>query len=122
MLKGATFISNISMGLPLNEKAPDLLFYYAMFAYIGGFVKNLGLVTTNPDYGLKVVDYLIEEHDYKNAIFLKGIMLKYGLKHDVAPKLQEAQMLLKEAADKGVGGAVIELRQFNLHLQNANYV
>jgi len=101
--------------LHLPSTKTELLFFLAFFAYYGGIVKNVGLVRSDPLFAVQVIDHLIHEHQYEPAMFLKGLMYKYGLWPEAAPKLAEARTLLTEAASNGVGGAVIELRQFDVH-------
>ncbi len=96
-------------------------FYLAVVAYLGGILKNFGRVFSDEKFALKIVDYLIQERSSIDAIFLKGLMFKYGLKHDETPNLSTAQTLLKEAADKGSGGAIIELRELDIHFKTSNY-
>ena len=93
----------------------ELLFYICWFSYLGGAIKDFGYLQANPYYSVDALDFLINDRNYLPAIFLKGLILKYGLRPDHNPDLEESKRLLSNSAEKGIGGAIIELRQFDLH-------
>jgi hypothetical protein len=55
------------------------------------------------------------------AVFFKGFVLTYGVKLYHAPRIDEARSLLQAAASAGIGGATIELDQFELHVRRNQY-
>jgi hypothetical protein len=99
----------------------DLLLYLSFFMYMGGAVRKIGIVRDDPDRAIQTIDYLIGERDFEHAIFLKGFILKYGLRPSTAPRLDEARTLLETAVARGVGGALLELRLFDLHIRKNKY-
>ncbi len=107
--------------LNLVETKSEILFYMCFFAYYGGIAKDVGTIKSDPTYAIEVLDNLIQNRDFAPAIFFKGLIYKYGLYPDLPPKLTEAKSLLDTAAAKGIGGAVIELRQFDIHERTSRY-
>lgn len=107
--------------LSFGEISNEALFFLSLFSYIGGYVKNVGFVNSEPLVALKAVEYLADQRNYDPAIFFKGVILKYGEYPDLPPKLSESKRLLEFAASKGVGGAVVELRNFGLHERDGRY-
>ena len=101
--------------------ANEYLFYVSFFAYLGGVVRNVGMVYPDPEYSIELLDYLILERKYFPAFFLKGFMYKYGIRREDIPNLREAKELLVMADNKGIGGATIELRQFDVHERSNKY-
>lgn len=101
--------------------ANEFLFYLSFFAYRGGTVRNIGLVYPNPEYAVELLDYLISKRKYYPAIFLKGFVYKYGVRPEDVPNLRQAKELLVMADNKGIGGATIELRQFDVHERSNKY-
>ena len=95
--------------------ANEYLFYLSFFAYRGGMARNIGIVYPNPEYAVELLDYLVLERKYSPALFLKGFVYKYGVRPEDIPNLREAKQLLVTADNMGVGGATIELRQFDVH-------
>ena len=53
-----------------------LAFFYGK----GGRQKNVGPVDSDPELMLRILDFLIDQKDFGPAIFLKGMVRKYGLK------------------------------------------
>ncbi len=90
----------------------------SIFSYIGGAVKGLGPVIYQPEYSDFMLDFLIKTHDHATAKFFKGFMHKYGIRTEFPANLTIAKPLLEEAAGKGVGGALIELREFDMHVRH----
>lgn len=101
--------------------ADEYLFYASFFAYLGGIARGIGMVYPSPEYAIELVDYLILERKYSPAIFLKGFLYKYGARFAAIPNLKEARELLVTADNKGIGGATIELRQFDIHERSNKY-
>ena len=101
--------------------ANEYLFYASFFAYLGGVAKNIGMIYPDPEYAIVLLDYLIIERNYSPAIFLKGLIYKYGVRREDVPNLREAKELLMAADNKGIGGATIELRQFDIHERSNKY-
>lgn len=112
------FMPNTLSPTKIEDKgrvATEYLFYTSFFAYLGGAIKNIGMVYPDPEYAVSLLDYLILKRDYPPAIFLKGFIYKYGVRREEIPNLSGARELLTLADERGVGGAAIELRQFDVH-------
>ena len=105
----------------MEATSSELLLFLCFFAYLGGRLKTFGDVRPDPEFAVKILNYLIDERGHVPATFFKGFIYKYGVQPYQAPKLREAKALLEKAAIAGEGGAIIELRQFNLHLSRNQY-
>lgn len=101
--------------------ANEYIFYVSFFAYLGGVVRKIGMVYPDPEYAIELLDYLILERKYSPAFFLKGFMYKYGVRREDIPNLRETKELLVTADNNGIGGATIELRQFDVHERSNKY-
>lgn len=112
------YTKSIINDLDLSSKSNECLLLIAWFSYIGGIIKDIGQVDRDEDAAYKIVKYLNDERKYLPSIFLRGFMYKYGLKFDTKQNLRDARLLLTKAAESGVGGAVIELRQFDIFEKN----
>jgi len=108
---------SIRNDIDFSKKSDQCLFFLAWFAYVGGVVKDVGYVGRDEERAYEIVKYLTDKRKYFPALFLRGFMYKYGIKYDEKPKLQDARLFLTRAAENGIGGAIIELRQFDLHEQ-----
>ena len=98
--------------LSVDTVEPDLLVFLCFFLYQGGRIQGVGEVSPNPELMQRILDLLIAEKSYAPAMFLKGFVLKYGLKLQDKPELDEAQNLLTAAQKNGVGAAALELERF----------
>jgi len=96
-----------------KQLSPEVLLYLCFFLYIGGTVKNVGQVNQDAGLMLQILDHLITEKNYMPALFLKGLVMKYGVKVYKPPQISEAQELLDTAAKNGVGAATIELQRLH---------
>lgn len=103
--------------LDLMSVQPDMLLYLCFFLYLGGQIKNIGNVESNPQFMLKILDHLIDERKYSAAYFFKGMVMKYGSRLTNISKPSEARTLLEFAQKKGVGAASIELAQLDKYAQ-----
>ena len=118
------FMPNTLSPTKIEDKsgvANEYLFYASFFAYLGGVARNIGMIYPDPEYAIVLLDYLILERNYSPAIFLKGFIYKYGVRREDVPNLSEAKELLIAADNKGIGGATIELRQFDIHERSNKY-
>jgi len=109
---------SVRKDIDLSGKSDQCLFFLAWFAYVGGVVKDVGHVGRDEEYAYAIVKFLTEERKYFPALFLRGLFYKYGIKYDEKPRLRDARLFLTRAAENGVGGAIIELRQLDLHEKN----
>jgi len=103
--------------LNLKSVESDELLYLCFFLYLGGQVKNLGNVESDPQLMLKILDHLIDERKYPDAYFFKGLVMKYGSAVSKISKPSEARALFELAQKQGVGAASIELAQLGKYAQ-----
>lgn len=96
-------------GLDPADYNASFLIYACFFLWQGGQAKDVGVVESNPTLMLKILDYLIDEKNYGPALFLKGMIRKYGLNVYSQSFPSEARELLEKAQQSGVGAAAIEL-------------
>jgi hypothetical protein len=98
---------------------PDLLMYTCFFLWQGGQAKDIGNIESNPKLMLNILDFLIDEKSYAPAIFMKGMVKKYGLKVYSECFPTEARELLEKAHKAGVGSAAVELERLSVFFQLA---
>jgi len=103
--------------LNLQSVQPDVLLYICFFIYLGGQVKNVGSVRSDPNLMMKILDYLITEREYPAASFFKGLVMKYGIEVYKESNPRKARTLLEFAQRNGVGAASIELHQLDKYTQ-----
>lgn len=118
------FMPNTLSPTKIEDKAGvanEYLFYASFFAYLGGVARNIGMIYPDPEYAIALLDYLILERNCSPAFFLKGFIYKYGVRREDVPNLGEAKELLISAEKRGIGGATIELRQFDIHERSNRY-
>ena len=96
-----------------------LLIYTCFFLWQGGQAKDVGNIESNPKLMLKILDFLIDEKNYAPAIFMKGMVRKYGLKVYSECFPTEARDLLEKAQKAGVGSAAVELERISSFSQLA---
>lgn len=106
-------MANTTHRLPNDFKPeqfpPELLIYACFFLWHGGHAKNVGAIDYNPDLMIKILDYLIDKNNYGPAIFMKGLVRKYGLNADSECFPSDARKFLEMAKQAGVGSAAVEL-------------
>lgn len=107
----------VPYNLEFRSAQPDVLLYLCFFLYQGGQVKDVGTVTSDPQFMLKILNHLINEREYPAGSFFKGLVMKYGPNVYEASKSSEARVLLEFAHQKGVGAAAIELQQLGKYAQ-----
>jgi hypothetical protein len=95
----------------LGSCAPDVLVYLCFQLYLGGNVKDIGRVQSDPELMLRILQHLVVERDHPPAKFFMGCVMKYGPRADLPGDAVQAGKLLREARREGVGAAEIELRQ-----------
>jgi len=94
------------------EALPGLV----LVAYTGGITKtSAGEFFSNPRWVSEAIDYLINEKKAPIGLFLKGLVLKYGIELYLPPNIEAADRFLKAALTHGVGSARIELQNIALH-------
>lgn len=103
----------VNSTIKLAQFDDELIFYLAFIAFMGGHAQEIGSVESNPEFALKALDFLIEDREFNLAIFLKGVILKYGLKPYWPPELDKARELLERAAKRGIGSAALEMQHFD---------
>ena len=104
-------------GLDPAKFDPSFLIYACFFLWQGGQAKDIGAVDSNPKLMLRILDYLIDEKNYGPALFLKGMVRKYGLSVYSQSFPSEAKQLLETAQQLGVGSAAIELSHIAKYAQ-----
>lgn len=87
---------------------PALLIYACFFLWHGGQAKNIGPIDSDPKLMLRILDRLIEV-GYGPAMFMKGMVLKYGQRLYSQCFPHEARVMLERAQAVGVGSAAVEL-------------
>lgn len=105
--------------LDFSKFPSDLLIYACFLLWYGGNVKRLGLLNSNPETMVKIIDFLISERNYGPAIFMKGMVYKYGLRVYSECYPNEARKYLTDAKNEGVGSAAIELENLTKFTQLA---
>lgn len=94
------------------EALPGLI----LAAYTGGISRtSAGQFLSNPRWVSEAIDYLIDEKRAPVGLFLKGLVLKYGIALTLPPNIRAAERFLKGAISHGVGSAEIELQNIALH-------
>lgn len=73
------------------------------------YAPDFGEVMTDRKATKKLLEYLITDRDYAPAIFLKGMMAKYGDEVYTEIRWREAYDCLTEARKRGVGSVDIEM-------------
>ena len=101
---------SIAPDLDITKYPPEILIYACLFLWHGGQAKNLGSVDSNPKLMMRILDFLVDERKYGPALFLKGMVYKYGVKVYSTCFPSEAKQLLEQAKVAGVGSAAIELQ------------
>ena len=99
----------VGYDLEPSRYSPSLLIYACFFLWHGGQAKNIGIIDSDPKVMMKIIDYLVDEKKSGPAMFMKGMVRKYGLKVYSECFPAEAKQLLEQAKDAGVGSAAIEL-------------
>lgn len=100
---------SVAYDLDPSMYSPEQLIYACCFLWHGGQAKDVGIIDSNPELMIKIVDFLISEKKYGPAIFMKGMIRKYGLKVYSECFPEEARQLFEQAREAGVGSAAIEL-------------
>ena len=103
--------------LDFSEFPSDLLLYACFLLWHGGNIKRLGLINSNPETMAKILDFLISKRNYGPAIFMRGMVYKYGLRVYSECFPNEARKYLENAKDSGVGSATIELENLKQFIQ-----
>ena len=111
---------SIPHNLDPSGYSSDLLIYACFFLWQGGQAKNVGPVDSDPELMMRILDSLIDQKDFGPAIFLKGMVRKYGLKVYSQCYPSEAKQLLERAQQAGVGSAAIELANIAKYSQLAD--
>lgn len=94
------------------EALPGLI----LLAYTGGRTKtSAGEFLSNPRWVPEAIDYLINEKKAPIGLFLKGLVLKYGIELYLPPNIEAAEQFLTAALSHGIGSSRIELQHIGLH-------
>lgn len=94
------------------EALPGLI----LIAYIGGGSKKFTReIVPDPLWISEAVDYLIKYRKEPIGLFLKGLILKYGICLHLPPNISAAERYLKSSLEHGIGSAEIELAHIRLH-------
>ncbi|MCX7251300.1 MAG: hypothetical protein NTX37_07345 [Burkholderiales bacterium] len=100
-----------------SKYSPALLLYACFFLWHGGQAKDIGIINSNSKIMMKVIEFLVKEKEYGPALFMKGMVRKYGLKVYSECFPAEAKQLLEKAKEAGVGSAAIELENLSKYSQ-----
>jgi hypothetical protein len=100
-----------------SNYASDLLIYASFFLWHGGEAKTYGSIDANPKLMMEILDFLIEDRSYGPAIFMKGLVRKYGLNVQSQCFPTEATQLLMRAQEAGIGSAAIELQYISKYAE-----
>jgi hypothetical protein len=106
-------INHFSTDFNLSKYTPEQLIYTCFFLWYGGHVKWIGEIRSDPKLMMKIIDHLITEKSYGPAIFMKGMVKKYGLYVYSECFPEEARQLFVQAQKAGVGSATIELEHLS---------
>lgn len=109
----------VAYDLDPSRYSPALLIYACFFLWYGGQAKDIGIVDSNTKVMIKIIDFLVDEKKYGPAIFMKGMIRKYGLKVYSECSPADAKQLLEQAKESGVGSAAIELEHLSKYGQLA---
>ncbi|GMU45949.1 MAG: hypothetical protein AMXMBFR26_07310 [Porticoccaceae bacterium] len=110
----------VTSNLPLDSFSSELILFLCLVSYNGAVLSQYGRISSNKWFLNRGVEYLIAERDYAPAIFLKGLVFKYGLDVFYKPRLPEARELLARASAAGIGGALFELNRLDQHERLTN--
>jgi len=98
-------------GIPMSI-LPGLI----LLSFSGGSTATTaGHVLANPRFVIDATDYLIDEKKHPIGLFLKGLVLKYGIQLSLPPNIDAAGRFLTAAKANGIGSAAIELEYLYLH-------
>lgn len=93
-----------------------VLYGLILAAYTGEKTQTMGgFNLSNPRFVISGVDFLINNRKDPVGLFLKGLILKYGIRISSAPNLNAAVSYLKLSNLLGVGSATIELENLHNH-------
>ncbi|MEQ1838002.1 MAG: hypothetical protein ABL858_06665 [Candidatus Nitrotoga sp.] len=85
-------------------------------AYTGGETRTTaGENLANPSFVIRGLDFIINTQKNPIGLFLKGLVLKYGISLAFAPNIYAAEKYLQAAHSLGVGSATIELEYLFIH-------
>lgn len=108
-------ITRIDPNLDLASLTKEIRLALALYAYLGyDFSDGWKLFLRDIDLSMRLVDQLINE-DCVPAIFLKGVIWKYGSALCFPPQTANAEKYLKIAAEKGCRHARTELALLSMH-------
>lgn len=112
---GGAVLRQISIGNP--DRIPmSILPGLILLSFSGGSTATTaGAVEPNPRFVIEATDYLIDEKKHPIGLFLKGLVLKYGIQLFLPPNINAAEEFFKAAKANGIGSAAIELDYLYLH-------
>lgn len=107
----------------LNSIPTEVLAGLVLLAYQGGRTNTvLEEVVPNPHFVIDGISCLIHEKKDPIGLFLKGLVLKYGIQLFLPPHLDTAEKSLLSAKAEGVGSATIELAYLRLHHNKLDHI
>jgi hypothetical protein len=92
--------------LNIREVDPDVLLALALVSFGSGRKFDGKAIELNSFFTNRVIEYLACEKRFVPALLAKGIILKYGFKPYILPRLEESQSALDEA--KGISSRIYE--------------
>jgi len=108
--------SRIPHDIEPSNYSDEQLIYWCIFLWQGGSIKNVGEIDADPKLMLKILAYLIDKNN-ADAMFLKGMTLKYGATVYSESFPRDAKKMLEAAHGRGVGAAALELRDIDKYMQ-----
>lgn len=108
-------LTGIDPTLDLPSLTKEIRLGLALYAYLGyDFPGGWKLFSGDINFSMRLVDQLIKE-DFVPAIFLKGVIFKYGSALNAPPQTASAEKYLKIAAENGSNHARTELALLSMH-------
>jgi hypothetical protein len=115
-------IRTVESAMP-NNIPTEVLSGLVLLAYRGGrTATTCDDVLPNATFVINGISCLIHEKKDPLGLFLKGLVLKYGIQLFLHPNLQAAEKYLSSAKSEGVGAATIELAYLGRHHYKLDHI
>jgi hypothetical protein len=98
----------------LRYHGNEFVFAASLIYFNGWFMRGEGTIEEEKEISFTLADYLIA-NKYDAAWLIRGLAQKYGLDVYCKPKLVEAETSFQKAKVAGVGTAILELANLNMH-------
>lgn len=101
----------------------EVLVGLIILAYIGGSTRTSGgTVIQSPNFVISATDYLLYKKKLPIALFIKGLVLKYGLSYFSPPNILGAKKFLTAAESCGLESATVELKYLDHHYRRLSHI